>query len=114
MLELLSISFMCAVVAFVYAEIITRPGEVLAVVGRWLRDLLYKVEVVNGREVVSEHWLYKPLIGCSKCVAGQMALWSYLIWSFHHGYHAGHHVFVICMAILMTLCIKSFFNKYIL
>ena len=101
---------MCAVVAFCYAEVLVRPGEVFAGFGKWLTKGLRKVTIINEREEVRENILYKPLIGCSKCVAGQLALWSYL---FKPGYHFGHHVFVICLAILLTLIIKSFFNQFV-
>lgn len=111
MLSLLSLSLMCAVVAYVYAEVLTKPGEVLAGWCSFLCKHLIKVTVVNCAEVRKEHWLFKPLIGCGKCVAGQMALWTYLYDTYANGFQIGHMVFVISAAILLFLIIKKILIK---
>lgn len=107
---------MCAVIGYVYAGILTQPGEVLFLWSRWLHKRLRKTYMVPGTGVVKEveqvkdHWLLKPLVACEKCVAGQMALWSYLVHSFKH-YKLGDHVFCICLAILLTVIIKKLIEK---
>lgn len=111
MLSLLSLSLMCAAVAYVYAEVLTNPGEVLHWWYRFMYKLCIKVKVKNGREARKEHWLFKPLIGCGKCVAGQMGLWVYLYDTYANGFQIGHMVFVISGAILMFLIIKKILIK---
>lgn len=127
MLDSISIALMCSVIAYVYAEILIRPGEVLNWWFVFLSSIFRTttIEKINTEkkgmgfehrtqpveiEVVKEHWIFKPLVGCSKCVAGQMALWSYL---FKTGpLHIGYHVFTVCLAILITYTIKKAFEQW--
>lgn len=48
--------------AFLFTGPLSAPGEVFG----WLKDFLNPLPL----------WLYKPLIGCAKCHAGQVALWG--------------------------------------
>jgi hypothetical protein len=106
---------MCAVVGYVYAGILTHPGEVLHGWCRWLHKKLRKTHLVPGTgvakevEIIKDHWLLKPLVACEKCVAGQLALWSYLVSNFN--YRFGQHVFCVCLAILLTVIIKKGIDK---
>lgn len=106
-------AFLCATIAYVYAEILTEGGMIL---NRWYKLL--------ERRVGRWPFIFKPLIDCSKCVAGQVALWSYpLVYKpayFHtneliysYSYSVFEHVACICMAILLTLIIKSIYTKFI-
>lgn len=56
-------------IAFVYSCMLTEDDMVLS---RW-HSLWQRLE--NTRL----EWLFKIIIGCERCVAGQWALWSYLI-----------------------------------
>ena len=93
MLANLEISLMCAVVGYVYSEILTDTGMILHGLRNWSESNL-------------KRWLYKPLIGCFKCVIGQLSLWVYMItqWS---SYSLTEHVFTVCASIL----IASFIDK---
>lgn len=51
-------------------------------------------------------WIYKPLGGCNKCMAGQVALYFYLI-KYFHSYDFFEHVFFISATILTTLLIDK-------
>lgn len=83
-------------IAFVYSVLLVEPGHVL----RPVKEFLYKyltirhkvpltspfgdrtsaVEEISTYKIVEqETWLYKMLIGCERCVAGQMGLWCYII-----------------------------------
>jgi hypothetical protein len=53
-----------AVVAFVYSEMLTAPGMIFNRLFIQLDSLL-------------PEYIHKPLIGCYKCVSGQMALWYF-------------------------------------
>lgn len=108
MLTLIQISFMCAVVAWVYAEVLVKPEMILHPFYKWItRMWLLKTEVKYGKEIEKESWFYKPLIGCFKCVSGQFGLWVYLFWALRHGgYRFEHHVFVICSSIFISIMIN--------
>lgn len=62
-------AFKISMIAYVYSCILTGPGEVFS-------SLYKKLE-----EKLSEKWprLFKVLIDCEKCIAGQLALWSVLV-----------------------------------
>ena len=51
-----------AVTAFVYVEILTSEGMILCRVCKWCESKL-------------PAWVHKPLISCTYCVGGQLALW---------------------------------------
>lgn len=103
MLELFQISLMCAVVGYVYAEFLIAPDMLLWKPWKWVCDKwLNRSVVIDGKEVYKESWFYKPLGGCYKCFTGQLALWAYL---FHGKYNIGHHAFVVCLAILISIII---------
>lgn len=108
MLSLIEISFMCAIVAWVYAEVLVKPEMILHPFYKWIcRVWLLKTKIVGDREIEYESWFYKPVIGCFKCVSGQFALWCYLIWALkNNSYNLLHHVFVICF----TICIAIMIN----
>lgn len=107
---------MCAVVGYVYAGLLTRPGELLHGWSLWLHKKLRKTHLAPGTgvakevEVIKDHWILKPLVACEKCVAGQLAFWSYLVANFW-GYRIGHHIFCICLTILLTVIIKKIIEK---
>jgi hypothetical protein len=54
------------IIAFVYSVLCTEGGMIFNRPYLWLQSNL-------------PDYLYKPLIGCEKCVAGQMAFWYYII-----------------------------------
>lgn len=64
------------------------------------------------RELRDFEWIFKPLVGCEKCVAGQIALWGFLLWrglplSLGDGFHL---LFTICAAILITVFTKIIYQ----
>lgn len=110
------------VIAYVYAEILVEPGQILFWLKYFLkRWLVRRVKVrvaehipevlANDEEFMKTHepkfeyieverWLYKPLIGCSKCVAGQASLWVYVGL---YRYSVLDGLFCISVSILTTL-----------
>jgi hypothetical protein len=44
-------------------------------------------------------WLYKPIIGCAHCNAGQISLWTYLFY-YWNSYNFLYHIGFIVVAIL--------------
>jgi len=54
--------------AYLFTGPLSEPGEVFG----WAKGYIYKT---------CPEWLYKPLTGCAKCHAGQVALW-WQVWQF--------------------------------
>jgi len=54
---------------YIYAEHLTRPGMILNYAYLWAERSL-------------PGFLFKPLIGCFRCVCGQWAGWTYLAYVF--------------------------------
>ncbi len=59
-----------ALAAFLFTGPLSQPGMIFA-----------PVKAVASR---LPEWLYLPLWGCAKCVAGQWALW-WQVWQYAHG-----------------------------
>jgi len=62
-------TFFLACFAYVYSEVLTDPEMVLHKLYMYLQSKLPK-------------YLFKPLIGCFKCVGGQISLWYYIIFCY--------------------------------
>lgn len=91
---LLSISAAVALVAFVYSVILTEGGMIL---NPWYNFLDRKI---------GESWLFKPLVGCYRCVAGQMAFWYYIV---KFRYDIFEHAFFISFAIFTAIVINKLY-----
>lgn len=92
-LQLLLQAMGVALVAFVYAEVLTLPGMLLNGWYNWL-------------ERKAPGYLFKPLAGCYKCVAGQLALWCY-VYNYWQVYSLQVHVFYVCFAIFSAIVINK-------
>lgn len=109
-------ALMVAIGAFVYSNLLTGTGEILGgIYGRL--DIVFKTDqrAAEGKPI---HPLFKMLIQCEKCVAGQWALWSFLIvnWNLYaRGYYLLLlvHLAFIFLSIFLTLIVKSFYNKHL-
>ena len=75
-------------------RIACQPGEVLG----WYENLISRLP----------EWIYKPLGGCAKCFAGQIALWSYFI----HPNGIFIHVLFIFSTIAVTYFIELIIMRY--
>jgi hypothetical protein len=62
------------------------------------------------------HWLYKPLIGCEKCHAGQVALWLFFFLTDEAnpinyvcgaGYNPLLHLYFIAQTIVITTILSA-------
>ena len=117
MLDILCTSLSCAIIAFVYSYLLTRDGEILRGVYLFLKKHLIKKTIVkaydNGEyievEKEEESILFKPLISCEKCVAGQIAMW-YGVFMLRP-YNFFTHVLLICASIFITVIIKKLYEK---
>lgn len=62
---------------FVWATLLCRKGEVLEWWPMLVRWIFRMSEDINSYNIF-QHFIFKTAYGCSKCVAGQLAIW-YLI-----------------------------------
>jgi hypothetical protein len=103
-------ALVCALIGCVYIKILAYEK----VLNWW-----FKIGLKHSKK-----WYYEPIWGCEKCVSGQFALWSYLVFAVLHeyrphnamyslfGYNPLFHVFTICIAILFALIISRIFTKH--
>jgi len=70
------IAFQIAVIASVYCVKLTKP------------DMIFGGVYGKLTEIQAEHewteWIFKPLMTCVYCVAGQMALWTLILYGGFH------------------------------
>jgi len=105
-----------AITATTYSTILVLPGEIFGGLYGKL-DILFKTDKRNeqGKGI---HPIFKMIMQCEKCVAGQWALWSYLIYMFPI-YKEGvwilvlPHLGFIGLSIFLTLITKKLYNTYI-
>lgn len=103
--------------AFIYSNILTQPTEVLAKLYRFL----YKLFRTDNRMLQGQgpHWLFKILIHCEKCVAGQLALWLSIFGNWNDIFINHNSIVIlkillsITFTIFITITIKGIYNKYI-
>jgi hypothetical protein len=86
-----------AIIAYVYSVILTEQGMILNFLYRWLDGL-------NETNKLPD-WAFYPLIGCSKCVSGQMAFWYYIFTC--HSYNLINHILLISITILFVVLIDK-------
>jgi|SRR3972149_4608034 len=110
------LSLLIAVVSFVYTNILTGNGEAFG----WLYKRMYHLFKSDERESkgLPRHPLFKVLIDCEKCVAGQISFWSFLI--IHYNEYlkvsfllALQHLLFVGLTIFFTIIVKSFYKKVI-
>jgi len=86
-----------AICSISYSCILTENGMILAKLDVLLEEYL-------------PEWLYLPLIGCPKCVSGQMVLWSYYYFLSRYStleYNYLIHLSVILITIYLTKILIS-------
>lgn len=84
----------------------------------------YGKDIIQGME--HERWFYRPIWGCEKCFAGQLALWFYFFghikanspmdwqdmgWFNFPGYSLFNHITTTCVAIFTAVILSHIINK---
>lgn len=98
---LILLSSFLSIGAFVFSQILTSPEHILGALDAWLE-----------RNLPED--LYKPVIGCQYCVAGQWALWEYLALSFitrEIHYRPDVHILFILFCIFLEEPITYLYNN---
>jgi len=90
-LQTLELAILSAVLGFVYVDILSAPGMILA----WLQRLIDRTPLSH-------------LFQCPYCLAGQIALWSYPAF-YWHSYLLTNHFLTIIIAIFTA----RIFVKYL-
>lgn len=91
-----------AVIAFCYSDKLTEPDMLLG-------PLKYRITLLITSFPWLE-WVFKPLILCPHCVAGQMALWTWIFIKLGHTwiYTAIEAGFFISLTILLIDVLLKF------
>lgn len=94
----------CALIAYVYTQILTMPGMLFA--------KPYEAITAYVAAHPEHEWLWKPIILCTTCVTGQLALWSWaLIYPLRIALAAE---FIDVLAYLsLALLLSQLLNKYL-
>lgn len=115
---MLLVSFCIAIVSLVYTVVL--PFEPIG--NKWYNFLKW---LTRGNK-----YFFKPLIDCSKCFAGQVAIWGYFF-AFHTLFHVEHfpffklfhvehwgqsysipgHIFTVCCSILFAELLNKYYDK---
>lgn len=104
---MLDIAIISALIAFVYAVVLVQPGEILSGWSSFIFGATW------NEHTEKNHWIYKVLLGCEKCIAGQICLWWFLRRNFY-SYSIDKviiHIFTICLGIFLTIIIKKIYNE---
>jgi len=88
------ITLYIAIFAVVFCEMLITSGNIFAFYGRMIERL--------------PDWITKPLGGCPKCMAGQIALWGYLLLP---GYKFLDHLVFVIVTIFLTEVLTLIYGK---
>lgn len=126
MLDTFAFALSVALVAVTWAVVLVDTGMLLEPVQRWLREWhkrrwvnyikgpgewSYAEEEAQVEEAyyrngftLDSYWWWKPLWGCYRCVAGQLALWAYPLrcWLSPLPYSPWQHLLAVCAAIFLA------------
>lgn len=110
------ISLLIAIFAFVYSYILTQPQMLLNSTYRRL-DVFFKTKErkEKGKPIF---WLFKIILQCEKCVAGQIALWLYTFTHIDEYIENPIEIFFLHLAfitvtIFIVSVIKNIYTKHI-
>jgi hypothetical protein len=93
---MLEIGLICAIIGYVYSSVLTEP-----------KMLLNKPYLFLER--VFPEFIFSPIIGCFRCVSGQIALWTYLF--IHKEYLWYKHILLVCLSILLSVIIDKIYRE---
>lgn len=98
------LSLLIAIAAFVYSQILTDAEMILNPVYN------YFDKKTTHKGTGKKHWLFKMLMHCEKCVAGQFSLWLYLVFHFQE-YNALNHILFITFTIFLAAITKNIYKQ---
>lgn len=89
-----------AISAFVFSNMLTDNGMIFHDLFEWLEERL-------------PEWIFKPLIGCQYCVAGQWSLWFFIWFAMFRAndYELYLHIWFIMQTIFITKIVTEFYYR---
>lgn len=89
-----------AISAFVFSNMLTDNGMIFHDLFEWLEERL-------------PEWIFKPLIGCQYCVAGQWSLWFFTWFAIFRAndYELYLHIWFIMQTIFITKIVTEFYYR---
>lgn len=109
-------ALLIAITAFVYSYILVQPGEFFSKLFLIL-DKFFETDK-RAAEGLPPHPLFKMIMRCEKCVAGQMAFWIYLVYCLPYYLECQFdliisHILFVGLSIFLTLITKNIYIKHI-
>lgn len=103
-MHLITWSAAFALIGFVYCHILTDSGMILNGWFNFLDRKLGPGSAKNNGGKPRANWLFKPLGGCCRCVAGQAGFWGYFwyLYKYSANYDLVHHILFISFAIYLV------------
>lgn len=83
----------------------------------WLYNWLWAV-FKNDERTNGGHWIFKIIIGCEKCLAGQISLWLFLYLNYQQYLYAPletamAHILSVVFSIFCAATLLGVYTKYI-
>ncbi|GAB2865980.1 hypothetical protein [Hymenobacter ruber] len=104
-------ALLLASLAVCWADVLVRPGMLLAPVQAWARAKYRRLPSAascehDGREI-EDAWWWGPAWGCFKCCAGQFAFWGYLLLFPLSAYHLLAHLGFTAITIILSIIVNK-------
>lgn len=107
----IGLGIQAGIIGFVYACILTKPGMLLAGWADYLHRIytVFHVKQAQAKgwspgymedKLQANSWWLKPVLTCTWCVSGQIALWLFVPFAWSH-WSLNGHLAAISMAILV-------------
>lgn len=124
----LDIPLVAGFVAFVYSTILTSPDMLLAPWYKFVHETVLKDRLmfcfkqkcywwapqsIESHKNLAENYILKLLVDCDRCIAGQATLWWYSLRVYRRemAYNFIEHVFLICIAIFVTIIMMKIYRE---
>lgn len=105
LLVLVLSGLLVSVVADVWYYVLIQPDHIFGFVARWVNEIEESFDTIEAKERF-RYWM-KPLVGCNRCIAGQLALWLYIA-SWDYNFWA--HIAFVCVAIFGAVLFERVFK----
>lgn len=114
-LSIFLLALAIAITGFVYSSILTEPDQLL----HWWPGILERLFKNDDRINFGKgpHPFYRMLVGCPKCVSGQLALWFFL-WKYWAHYARleltiiPFHLMAVAITIFFATLITKLYEKH--
>lgn len=102
MLTAAKIAVVSSVIAFVYVNVLVKPGSILSFWREQVHKWYSQIFGMGTDKYYQYRWVLKPIVECDRCVAGQIAFWAAL---FTVQFSFITIIFITCLSILLTMAL---------